>query len=109
MKQTSVILGKRVFFQMLNIPHFYGEVISAYKKCKKVKHISNLKRDEFLTEIIWRNNLFQYDYKPIYFENWILSSILYIKDVLDDHHDCIILNIFTIYWKRKTTYYINIL
>lgn len=60
---------------------------SAINKCKKVQHISNLKMDEFLTELIQSDNLFNMTQIHIYFENWIKSGISYIKDVFDDHDD----------------------
>lgn len=43
--------------------------------------------DEFLTELIQSDNLFNMTQNHIYFENWIKSGILYIKDVFDDHDD----------------------
>lgn len=44
--------------------------------------------DEFLTELIWSDNLFNMTQIHIYFENWLkLSGIFYIKDVFDDHDD----------------------
>ena len=73
-----------IFFKMIKLPFFYGEVISAFNKCKKVTQICNLKRNQFFKEFIWNNYLFKYDSKPLYFENWIKSGILYIKDMFDN-------------------------
>ena len=52
---------------------------------KKVTQICNLKRDQFLKEFIWNNYLFKYDSKPLCFENWIKSGILYTKDMFDNN------------------------
>lgn len=60
---------------------------SAINNCKKVQHISNLKMDEYLTELIQSDNLFNMTQIHIYFENLIKSGIFYIKDVFDDHDD----------------------
>lgn len=52
---------------MTKLPHFYVEVITPLNKCKKRRQVSHLKRDEFLTEFIWNNNLFTYKSKPLCF------------------------------------------
>lgn len=69
---------------MLKLPQFYGNVITAFNSCKKQKVIGNLTRDEFLSQFIWNNRLFQYDSKPLIFNNWIRSGILYVNDIFDE-------------------------
>ena len=79
----------------ISIPHFYGEVFTAFNKCKKCKNINALKKDEFFAEIIWNNNLFQYKSKPLFLTNWIKSGIKYIKELFNDNGEIYDLEYFT--------------
>ena len=72
------------FFRMLDLPQFYGNVFSAFNKCKMPIHIDNLNRDNFLSMFLWNNRLLQYKSKPLCFKNWIKSGILYTKDIFDE-------------------------
>jgi hypothetical protein len=79
----------------ISIAHFYGEVFTAFNKCRKVKNINTLKKDEFLTELIWNNNLFQYKSKPLFLTNWIKSEREYIKELSNDSGEMYDLEYFT--------------
>ena len=64
------------FFRMLDLPQFYGNVLSAFNKCKMPKHVGNLNRDDFLSMFLWNNNrLLQYKSKPLCFKNLLQSGI----------------------------------
>ena len=81
------------FFRILDLPKFYGNVLSAFNICKMPIHIDNLKRDDFLSLFLWNNKLLQYKSKPLCFKNWMQSGILYTKDIFDEsgemHDICI--------------------
>ena len=49
---------------MLDLLQFYGNVLSAFNKCKMPLHIDNLKRDDFLSMFLRNNRLLQYKSKP---------------------------------------------
>mgnify|MGYP000527767340 FL=1 len=85
LKTTEYNFLESSFFKMLKLPVFYGNVFSAFNRCKKQKNVNTLNRDEFLSQFIWNNNLFQYENKPLCFENWIKSGILYVKDIFDEN------------------------
>lgn len=75
---------------MLKLPVFYGNVFSAFNRCKKQTNVNTLNRDEFLSQFIWNNNLFQYENKPLCFENWIKTGIVYVKDSFDENGEFMI-------------------
>lgn len=85
LKTTEYNFLESSFFKMLKLPVFYGNVFSAFNRCKIQKNVNTLNRDEFLSQFIWNNNLFQYENKPLCFENWIKSGILYVKDIFDEN------------------------
>lgn len=101
LKTNDCNLGTSDFFIMTKLPHFYVEVITALNKCKKRRQVSHLKRDEFLTEFIWNNNLFTYKSKPLCFQNWIKSGILYVKDIFDADGNLYDINYFSNIIKKK--------
>ena len=76
---------KTVFFDKINMPTFYVEVMDAFIKCKKVKNVKNCNTDEFLQEIIWNNNIFLHKSEPLCLQNWMSSGIMYAKDIFDEN------------------------
>lgn len=64
-------------------------------------NVNTLNRDEFLSQFIWYNNLFQYENKPLCFENWIKSGILYVKDIFDENGEFYDMMYFTQKLARK--------
>ena len=48
------------FFRMLDLPQFYGNILTVFNKCKMPKHIDNFNRDGFLSKFLWNNRLLQY-------------------------------------------------
>ena len=65
------------------IPDFYQEVFISYNKCQLRKDITNISSFEYLSQIIWYNNLFKYKNKCLLYSNWIKSGIIYVKDLFD--------------------------
>ena len=61
--------------------HFYKDVFEAFTLCKdlKPKNYSN-----FFGEIVWLNDLFTWKDRVLYFNSWIKSGFLYVKDFYDD-------------------------
>lgn len=67
------------FFEMIKLPQFYRNVFNAFNSCKIQKSVGSLTRDEFLSQFLWNNKLFQYDSKPLCFYNWLRCGILYVN------------------------------
>jgi hypothetical protein len=101
LKTSNYNTEKSDFFKILKLPQFYLEVFNALNKSKKTKQFNLLKRDEFLSEFIWDNNLFQYKSKPLCFENWIKSGILYVKDIFDEQGSLYDINYFSRVLNKK--------
>lgn len=80
---------------------------SSINKCKKVQHISNLKMDEFLTELIWSDNLFNMTQIHIYFENWLKVVFFISKMFLMIMMTCMILNILLHYIEKEKQHNIS--
>lgn len=72
------------FFEMIKLPQFYRNVFNAFNSCKIQKSVGSLTRDEFLSQFLWNNKLFQYDSKPLCFYNWLRCGILYVKDIFNE-------------------------
>lgn len=86
---------------MTKLPHYYVDAFTALNKCKKWRQVNHLKRDEFLTEFIWNNNLFTFKSKSLCVENWIRSGILCVKDIFDADGNLNDLNYFSNIMKKK--------
>ena len=61
--------------------------------------MKNLSSTKFLLQPIWNNVLFTYKDKTLFFQNWVKSNILYVKDIfkddgtlktLNDHQDILL-------------------
>lgn len=52
LKTTEYNFLESTFFKMLKLPVFYGNVFSAFNRCKKQKNVNTLNRDEFLSQFI---------------------------------------------------------
>ena len=85
LKTTYCHEKKTVFFDKIDMPTFYIEVMDAFIKCKKVKNVNDYNTDEFLQEIIWNNNIFLHKSEPLCFPNWMSCGILYAKDIFDEN------------------------
>ena len=64
-----------------NVNLFYNEVFISFNKCKSVKSFDKMNSYDYLTQIIWCNDLFKIKDKCICFKNWIDSGFIYIKDL----------------------------
>lgn len=83
------------------LSHYYVEAFTALNKCKKWRQVNHLKRDEFLTEFIWSNNLFTFKSKSLCVENWIRSGFLCMKDIFDADGNLYDINYFSNIMKKK--------
>ena len=73
-------------FEMLTgLPVFFKEIISAYNTCKYIKPLEKLSNYEFLTQIIWGNELFKMNNTPLCFKHWIKSGLIFVKDLLNEN------------------------
>lgn len=101
LKISDCKYSKLDFFIMIKFLYFYVEVFIVLNKCKKLRYVNYLKRDEFLIEFIWNNNFFIYKLKLLCFENWIKSGILYVKDIFDVDGNLYDINYFFSIMKKK--------
>ena len=69
----------------LSIPVFYKEVFFAYNKCKFTKSVEKMNNYDFLSQIIWCNNMFKFNGKCILFRNWINCGIIFVKDLFKEN------------------------
>ena len=63
----------------------YKEIFIACNKCKFKKTVEAMNNYDFLSHIIWCNNLFKFKDKCLLFKNQIKSDILYVKDIYNEH------------------------
>jgi len=66
------------------LPDFYKEVFMAYYKCQYKKPVCEMSSYEYLTQILWGNNMFKHKGKCLLYSNWIHSKIIHVKDLYDD-------------------------
>lgn len=57
------------------LPMFYREVFCSFKDCKKTIDITKLSEITFAKQLIWNNNLLQFDNKRICNKSWIQSGM----------------------------------
>ena len=66
-----------------DIPGFYKEVL----KCWNLSGGGNQEKPTTFTEIrkqiLWNNKYIKFENKPVIFDNWIKSNIIYINDIID--------------------------
>ena len=75
------------FSVFVKFPQFYIDVLNAFSQCRKKQHIEHMSIGYFLSQPIWCKNSFVKKGKPLYFEQWLKSGILYVKELLDDEGD----------------------
>ena len=66
------------------IPQFYRDIFLAFNKCKTLKGLKCLNKHEVIAQPIWGNSYFKVGNTCLYFKEWIMSGILYIKDLISD-------------------------
>ena len=67
-----------------SLPTFYQDMFIGFNKCKTLRPLSELKPHEILSQVIWGNEYFKNKHKTLYFQNWVESGFIYVKDLLDD-------------------------
>ena len=67
------------------MPSFYKEVFIAYYKCQYWKNISIVSSYEFMSQMIWCNNMFKCKGKCLHYDNWLSSNILHVKDLFNEN------------------------
>ena len=65
------------------IPEFYGEVVKCWNLSGGGQTKSPVTFIDIRKQIIWGNKHITFENKPIVFENWIKSDLIYVKDILD--------------------------
>ena len=75
------------FSVFVKFPQFYSDVLNAFSQCRKKQKIELMSIGYFLSQPIWCNNSFVKKGKALYFEQWLKSGILYVKELLDDEGD----------------------
>ena len=70
--------------ELKNIPQFYRDIFVLWNltgggKTKKPKSFIDIRK-----QIIWNNEYLKFEGKTLVFENWIISGILYINDIIDE-------------------------
>ena len=66
------------------LPYFYQEIFISYNSCKILKPADQLKSYELMTETIWGNEYFKQKHKTLYFETWIKSGFIFVKDLFQN-------------------------
>ena len=75
----------KLFKVLMKLPKFYIEVLTAYNKCKTLPDYKLLNSYQLLTQPIWGNLFFQINGECLYFNAWVKSNILYVKDLINDN------------------------
>ena len=68
---------------LLEMPNFYQDVWSSYYTYKNIRPIAAMNDYDFLTQVIWGNQIFKFQNKCLSFHNWINGGIIYVKDLFD--------------------------
>ena len=77
------INNRMEFPQIEQLPEFYQDVWMSFHLCKPKKEINNLTTFDFLSSIIWGNNIFKFKNKCLYYDNWIKAGIIYARDLFN--------------------------
>ena len=68
------------------MPSFYVDVWKSFYMCKTIRNVKCINNFDFLSSIIWGNNMFiNKTGKCIFFVNWIKSDIIFVKDLYDEN------------------------
>jgi len=67
-----------------HISKFTAEVLTAFNKCKEIKHFGKLTKNEILQQPLWGNLYFQSE-NCLFFHQWAKKGLLYVKDLFDDN------------------------
>ena len=73
----------KMFTCLSSLPAFYLNMLTSFNEAKTNMALANMGNDQFLSQILWGNNLFLQKGKCLYFKNWITSNIIFVKDVFD--------------------------
>jgi hypothetical protein len=65
------------------IPEFYREVVKCWNLSGGGQTKSPVTFIDIRKQIIWGNKHITFENKPIVFENWIKSDLIYVNDILD--------------------------
>ena len=64
------------------LPSFYVDVWKSFYMCKTIRNVKCINNFDFLSSIIWGNNMFiNKTIKCIFCVNWIKSDIIFVKDL----------------------------
>ena len=66
-------------FEKVKITTFYRKMIQYFQELKRKSEVYENQR-----QIIWCNNRFKFNGKPLYFAHWSKSGIIYLNDLLTD-------------------------
>ena len=68
---------------LANIPVFYQDVFTAFNKVKHIVPIHLANCSDLMEQPIFGNELFMCNDKCLYFKNWLICNIKYVKDLVD--------------------------
>ena len=64
------------------LPKFYQDVFIAFNQVKHVKPIHLMNKNELFEQTLFGNELFKCNNKCLYFKNWLLENVCYVKDII---------------------------
>lgn len=67
------------------LPIFYQDVFKSYIAAKKEKPLGKMTNYEFFTQVVWGNNFFKFENKPLFYKHWIKSEFIYVLDFFDEN------------------------
>lgn len=68
---------------LLNLPTVYKEMLCCFNECKRLINISELSNVTFAQQPLGNNTLFVHKGKSLFFKNWVMSKILFVKDLFN--------------------------
>ena len=73
------------FKKIMMLPVFYRDALCNFIESLDKSNIMNMNTTGFLSQQIWYNKLFTYNYQCLDFPNWLDVNILYVKDLYDEN------------------------
>lgn len=68
----------------LKFPLFYKEILCSLNECK-ISRLDVMSNVDIVRQPIWNNCNMRYKGNVLFFENWVKSGILFVKDILDNN------------------------
>ena len=81
-KLEDLLKTRTYMYEDTNVPQFYQELLHEWNKFQRLSSPDSPK--DILKECIWYNDFIQVDTKSVFYQDWYVKGVLYVKDLFDE-------------------------